>query len=205
MTEHAARRYHVASFLQSASKLSQLPEDTGYEVAFVGRSNAGKSSALNTLTGQNKLAKTSKQPGRTQLINLFSLDASRRIVDLPGYGYAKVAQAISERWQETLTEYLNERKCLRGLILVMDIRHIDKPIDHDILRWAHESALPAHVLLTKADKLSKHLQNQAKQKLSHALKKQGMTVDVQVFSSLKRLGVETLCEKLDSWYAWGDA
>ncbi len=194
--------YRQAQFLTSAALLHQLPADEGLEVAFVGRSNAGKSSALNTLTGQKKLAKTSKQPGRTQCINLFTLDETRRLADLPGYGYAKVSRTISERWQNTLMAYLNERECLRGLVVVMDIRHPDKASDHEILNWAHRCELPTHVLLTKADKLAKHKQNQTQQKLSGLLASKGFETTVQCFSALKRQGLETLCERLDSWYAF---
>lgn len=116
--------YSKAVFLKSAARVNQLPEDSGYEVAFAGRSNAGKSSALNCLTNNKNLARTSKTPGRTQLINLFSLDEQRRLVDLPGYGYAKVAMEVKLEWQKNLAHYLEARQCLRGLILLMDVRHL---------------------------------------------------------------------------------
>lgn len=140
-------------FLKSAAELSHLPRDYGAEVAFAGRSNAGKSSAINAITGIRHLAKTSKTPGCTQLINLFSLNENQRLVDLPGYGYAKVPKAIKLRWQETLSQYLQTRECLRGLILLSDIRHPLNPYDQSLIEWSFEVNLPVIMLLTKADKL----------------------------------------------------
>ncbi|MCG8012486.1 MAG: ribosome biogenesis GTP-binding protein YihA/YsxC, partial [Candidatus Thiodiazotropha weberae] len=127
--------YHRAHFLKSAAKLSQSPIDQGYEIAFAGRSNAGKSSALNTLCNQKSLARTSKTPGRTQLLNYFELDEQRRLVDLPGYGYAKVAESIKKQWQQNLANYIEHRQCLKGLILLMDIRHPLTPFDLQMLQW----------------------------------------------------------------------
>ncbi|NNM58856.1 MAG: YihA family ribosome biogenesis GTP-binding protein [Legionellales bacterium] len=141
-------------FLKSAAELEHLPLDEGAEVAFAGRSNAGKSSAINAITGHHRLAKTSKTPGCTQLINLFSLNQNQRLVDLPGYGYAKVPKAIKLRWQDTLAQYLQSRTCLRGLILLTDIRHPLNPYDLSMLQWSSEVSLPVIMLLTKADKLS---------------------------------------------------
>lgn len=146
---------HKAQFLKSAAQLSQLPNDNGIEIAFAGRSNAGKSTAINVLTGIKGLAKTSKTPGRTQLINLFAIDDQRRLVDLPGYGYAAVPQAVKERWQQTLSRYLQNRQCLRGLILLMDIRHPLTEFDQHIIQWATSAKLPIYILLTKADKLAR--------------------------------------------------
>lgn len=141
-------------FLKSAAELEHLPLDEGAEVAFAGRSNAGKSSAINAITAQHRLAKTSKTPGCTQLINLFALNQKQRLVDLPGYGYAKVPKAIKLRWQDTLAKYLQTRTCLRGLILLTDIRHPLNPYDISMLQWSSEANLPVIMLLTKADKLS---------------------------------------------------
>lgn len=192
--------YQQATFIKSAAKLEQLPEDTGYEVAFAGRSNAGKSTALNILTSQKHLAKTSKTPGRTQLINLFKLDEERRLVDLPGYGFAKVPQEVKLRWQQTLGHYLQARKCLKGIVLLMDCRHPFKPEDVQIINWAVESQLPCHILLSKADKLKYQGQvltlRQAKQ---HLLEVKDL-VSIQLFSALKRQGIETFVQKLNSWY-----
>ncbi len=142
-----------AKFALSAAKVEQCPDDQGYEVAFAGRSNAGKSSALNTLTHAS-LARTSKTPGRTQLLNFFSLDDERRLVDLPGYGYAKVPIPLKQHWQKHLEAYLGSRECLRGVILMMDVRHPMTDFDKMMLDWAKASSMPMHILLTKADKLT---------------------------------------------------
>ncbi|MGK0335481.1 MAG: GTP-binding protein, partial [Candidatus Azotimanducaceae bacterium] len=144
-----------ATFLKSAATLQQCPADLGAEVAFCGRSNAGKSSALNCLTDQKKLARTSKTPGRTQLINFFSLSESLRLVDLPGYGYAKVPPKMKAEWQRNLDDYLRGRDSLRGLIQVMDIRHPLREFDKLMLEWSESAELPVHILLTKADKLKR--------------------------------------------------
>lgn len=191
--------YNNATFLLSAPTLAELPLDSGIEVAFIGRSNAGKSSALNTITGIKGLARTSKTPGRTQMINLFSLDENRRLVDLPGYGYAKVPLAIKHRWQKYINEYLQKRDCLKGLILIMDIRHPLKEYDQQCLDWAYHSELPTHILLTKADKLSRgaaiNTLNEVRKALEHL---PGITV--QLFSSLNKAGLEEALLQLDSWY-----
>lgn len=191
--------YNKATFLLSAPTLAELPADSGIEVAFIGRSNAGKSSALNTITGIKGLARTSKTPGRTQMINLFGLDENRRLVDLPGYGYAKVPLAIKHRWQKYINEYLQKRDCLKGLILIMDIRHPLKEYDQQCLDWAYHSELPTHILLTKADKLSRgaaiNTLNEVRKALEHL---PGITV--QLFSSLNKAGLEEALLQLDSWY-----
>jgi GTP-binding protein len=193
--------YNQTVFLKSAAKVEQLPEDSGFEVAFAGRSNAGKSSALNCLTGIKGLARTSKTPGRTQLINLFTVgDEHHRLVDLPGYGYAKVSERIKQEWQAHLAHYLEVRACLKGLVLLMDIRHPLKELDQTMIQWALTRQLPVHMLLTKADKLSK---NQAQQTLlkvkQHYAPFIGSTLSVQTFSSLKRQGLDTLIEKMNDW------
>src|SRR5690606_24980973 len=147
--------FNKATFTQSAPSIRECPPEEGVEVAFAGRSNAGKSSAINTLTNNGKLARTSKTPGRTQLINFFDLSTSQRLVDLPGYGYAKVSRDMKEQWQRYLSEYLHSRKCLAGLVLLMDIRHPLQEFDTTMLNWAAEVEMPVHILLTKADKLSR--------------------------------------------------
>ncbi len=193
--------YRQAKFLTSAARLSQLPADSGIEVAFAGRSNAGKSSAINTLTQQNSLAKTSKTPGRTQLINLFELDPERRLVDLPGYGYAKVPQAVKQRWQQTLSQYLEQRQCLLGLILLMDIRHPLKDYDVNMLEWASHCELPVHILLTKADKLKRSPALNALQEVRKYLREYyNDNISIQLFSSLKRQGLDEAYSVLDEWY-----
>ncbi|ETO94395.1 ribosome biogenesis GTP-binding protein YihA/YsxC [Legionella oakridgensis] len=193
--------YTQAKFLKSAARVEQLPPDTGYEVAFAGRSNAGKSSALNCLTGIRRLARTSKTPGRTQLINLFGLsDPNRRLVDLPGYGYAKVSQQIKQEWQNNLAHYLEVRGSLRGLVLLMDIRHPLKELDQMMAAWAIERQLPVHVLLTKADKLSRgQAQSTLLQVRKHYQSVQHL-LTVQVFSSLKTQGVDELIQVLNQWF-----
>ncbi|RLA40239.1 MAG: YihA family ribosome biogenesis GTP-binding protein [Gammaproteobacteria bacterium] len=192
-----------ARFLQSAPSLTQCPPDTGSEVAFAGRSNAGKSSAINVLTRQGKLARTSKTPGRTQLINFFSLTDSCRLVDLPGYGYAKVPKAMKQRWDQHLAEYLQQRQSLKGLILLMDIRHPLQEFDQQMVYWAAENFMPVHILLTKADKLKRGPALNTVQKVERQLQNQPSeaTVTVQAFSSLKRSGVEALEEVLQGWFS----
>ena len=191
--------FSQAVFLVSAQRFSQCPADSGAEVAFAGRSNAGKSSALNAITGVRSLARTSKTPGRTQLINFFALDDERRLVDLPGYGYAKVPEKVKQEWQRELTMYLEKRKVLRGLILLMDIRHPLKDYDRQLLEWCQSSELPVHILLTKADKLSRGAGGGVIQKLRHQLKKEYPGSTVQLFSSLKFQGVEEAREHIANW------
>lgn len=190
--------FQKAVFLTSAAQLSQLPADTGAEVAFAGRSNVGKSSALNTLTQQKSLARTSKTPGRTQLINFFSLDEQRRLVDLPGYGYAKVSREIKQRWQKTLGEYLESRQSIKGLVLLMDIRHPLKEFDIMMADWASHYCIPMHVLLTKADKLSRNQAASAFATVKKALKGHE-NISIQLFSSLSKAGLAELELKVASW------
>ena len=192
--------YQSAQFLVSAAKLSQCPSDDGAEVAFCGRSNAGKSSAINTLTRQKKLARTSKTPGRTQLINFFELSTQARLVDLPGYGYAKVPISLKHYWQTHLDEYLRSRASLVGLVLLSDIRHPFKPFDRMMLDWARQSKIPLHILLTKADKLSRGAQQTT---LLNRRKDLPAEVTAQTFSALSGLGLEMLTTVLDGWLAEG--
>ncbi|UTW03464.1 YihA family ribosome biogenesis GTP-binding protein [Amphritea atlantica] len=193
-------QYHLTRFNTSASKLSQCPEDTGAEVAFAGRSNAGKSSAINTLTNA-KLARTSKTPGRTQLINFFDTNVEGvRIVDLPGYGYAKVPIAMKEHWQKHLDDYLQNRECLRGVVLMVDIRHPLKEFDQMMIQWCNEAGMPLHILLTKADKLNRGAAQNALLKMKQLLDvKNNPLLTIQSFSALKTTGVEQLREHLNRW------
>lgn len=191
--------YSKAVFLKSAARVSHLPEDSGYEVAFAGRSNAGKSSALNCLTGIKNLARTSKTPGRTQLINLFEIDEARRLVDLPGYGYAKVALQVKMEWQKNLAHYLEVRRSLKGLILLMDIRHPLKDLDLMMIDWALERELPVHILLTKADKLSRSDVKNTLLKVRKHYELATHLITVQSFSSLKKEGVGELIALLNQW------
>lgn len=195
--------YNQTVFLKSAAKVSQLPEDTGFEVAFAGRSNAGKSSALNCLTGIRNLARTSKTPGRTQLINLFTIkDEHHRLVDLPGYGYAKVSEKIKLEWQKHLAHYLEVRKSLKGLVLLMDIRHPLKDLDQQMMNWSVTRNLPVHVLLTKADKLSKNQAQQALLTVQNYTNHFQPLVTVQTFSSLKRQGLDILIAQINQWLGY---
>lgn len=191
-------KHSHATFLLSAVALEQLPQDEGIEIAFIGHSNAGKSSALNAISGVKGLARISKTPGRTQAINLFAIDEHRRFVDLPGYGYAKVPANIKQRWQETINRYLQKRRCLRGLILIMDIRHPLKELDRKLLEWAEQCKLPVHILLSKADKLSRSQALHTLHKIEHEIKDY-TKVTVQCFSSLTHSGLEDVLLQLDEW------
>ena len=193
--------YQAARFLTSAPTLAKCPSDTGAEVAFAGRSNAGKSSAINVMTHQKALARTSKTPGRTQLINFFTLgdDTERRLVDLPGYGFAKVPDAVKMEWQRHLSDYLQRRTCLRGLVLLMDVRHPLTEFDQTMLGWADEQDMPVHILLTKADKLKSGAAKNALQQVRSQLREWEDLVSIQLFSSLKKQGIEELHSRLDDW------
>lgn len=188
-----------AQFLTSAAKASQSPADQGLEVAFAGRSNAGKSSALNTLTRQRQLARSSKTPGRTRLINFFSLDEQRRLVDLPGYGYAAVSESIKLAWQKELENYLVRRRSLTGLIVLMDIRHPLKDLDLMLLDWAQGRGLPVHILLTKCDKLNRGPALNLLQATEEQLRSLGYSASLQLFSSLNKNGIEEAEDLLSDW------
>ena len=193
------RLLHDVHFLKSAQHIGQCPPDTGLEVAFAGRSNAGKSSALNRLCTQKSLARTSKTPGRTQLLNFFRVDDDRRLVDLPGYGYAKVNKALKEQWQRDLDGYLAERECLVGLVLLMDIRHPLKEFDQLILDWSAAAGMPLHILLTKADKLKYGAAKSTLLKTRNALKGHPAPLSVQLFSATTGAGCEEAWDKLAEW------
>jgi len=195
--------YLNASFLISAAKLAQLPVDEGGEVAFAGRSNAGKSSAINVLTNNQGLARTSKTPGRTQLINYFQLDEKNRIVDLPGYGYAKVPRKIKQQWGSLLDEYLRTRESLKGLILLMDCRHPLKEFDQQLLGWCNQTQLPVHILLTKSDKFkrgaAKSVLLSVQRDIAGLFDNNAGIISIQLFSALKKTGVDELIMTLDKW------
>ncbi|MDO6426053.1 ribosome biogenesis GTP-binding protein YihA/YsxC [Thalassotalea sp. 1_MG-2023] len=188
-----------ASFVISAPDIRKLPEDTGIEVAFAGRSNAGKSSALNTLTRQKSLARISKTPGRTQLINVFEVEEQLRLVDLPGYGFAKVPLEMKKKWQKALGEYLEKRESLQGLVVLMDIRHPLKDLDRDLIEWAVDSELPVLALLTKSDKLSQGKASAEVLKVKKTLQPLGGDIKVQAFSSLKKTGVDQATQVICQW------
>ncbi|MEQ9889423.1 ribosome biogenesis GTP-binding protein YihA/YsxC [Pectobacterium zantedeschiae] len=193
--------YHMTRFIISAPDIRHLATDSGIEVAFAGRSNAGKSSALNTLTNQKNLARTSKTPGRTQLINLFQVADGVRLVDLPGYGYAEVPEQMKIKWQRALGEYLQKRNSLKGLVVLMDIRHPLKDLDQQMIQWAVDVGLPVLVLLTKADKLASGARKTQLNMVREAVLPFTGDIQVEVFSSLKKLGVDKLRQKLDNWFS----
>lgn len=195
--------YHTARFMISAPTLALCPPDSGREVAFAGRSNAGKSSAINALTQQNALARTSKTPGRTQLINFFSVggDDGQRLVDLPGYGFAKVPEKVKLEWQRHLAEYLQRRDSLQGLMLMMDVRHPLSEFDEMMLGWADEQDMAVHILLTKADKLKPGAAKSSLLEVRRRLHEWEDLVSVQLFSALKRQGLDEAQARLDAWLA----
>jgi len=192
------RFYRKAHFLISAGNATQSPVN-GLEVAFAGRSNAGKSSAINTLCDNKGLARTSKTPGRTRLVNFFEIDEKHRLVDLPGYGFAKVPLAMKNEWQKLMTDYLSDQKALNGLVVIMDIRHPLNDTDWQMLQWCDHFNLPAHVLLTKADKIKRGAQQNSKLKTQKLLKEADINASVQTFSALKKTGLDELVTKLNSW------
>lgn len=198
-----AINFNTAQFLTSAPSLKECPSEQGAEVAFAGRSNAGKSSAINKLTRNKQLARTSKTPGRTQLINFFQLHNSPdlRLVDLPGYGYAKVPKAVKERWQKELSHYLNERECLKGIILLMDIRHPMQEFDTMMINWAVESDMPMHTLLTKSDKLKRGPAKSALLSFRKEIENAGVSdlVSAQTFSAMNGEGLSELSQQLNKW------
>jgi len=189
--------YRSARYVISAHDLKQLPVDKGCEVAFAGRSNAGKSSAINTLTDQKSLARTSKTPGRTQQIVIFEIDPERRIADLPGYGYAKVPAKLKAHWRQVMQRYFNQRESLRGVVLVMDIRHPMREFDQQMIAWSASTGVPCHLLLTKSDKLKR---GPAQATILQIRKSLPPSATIQIFSSRSRQGLTELIERLNQWY-----
>lgn len=191
--------FRNAVFVTSVAKPEALPDSVGAEIAFAGRSNAGKSSAINTLVGHTRLAFVSKTPGRTQLINFFRLPGGAYLVDLPGYGYAAVPEAIRKQWQHLLERYLKERENLIGLVLIMDARHPLTPLDQQMLDWYAPTGRPIHVLLTKTDKLTRGPAKQTLEATRRDLAAWGSQVTVQLFSSLKKAGIEEAEKTIGEW------
>lgn len=191
--------FNQTHFVTSAATLKDCPSDSKAEVAFAGRSNAGKSSAINTLCNKSKLARISKTPGRTQLINFFLIEEGHYLVDLPGYGFAKVPLMVKNKWQFELEQYLRKRETLAGLILVCDIRHHIKEFDRMMIEWAVQSNLPLHLLLTKSDKLKRGATQNALLKVERELKHHNM-ISVQPFSSLNNTGVDEAKKAIASWF-----
>ena len=198
----AINRYRTVCFLSSINDFGKLLPDIGREAAFAGRSNAGKSSSLNLLTGQRQLARVSKTPGRTQMINFFEVEPDRYLVDLPGYGYARVPEAIRRHWGALLERYLRERQALRGLLLLMDIRHPLTELDQRMLDCCVARELPTHILLTKADKLSRGAGQSALQQVRKTLRADYPQATVQLFSAMTRQGVEEAHARLDEWLGY---
>jgi len=193
------RLYQRARFLTAASKAVQAPPDTGREVAFAGRSNAGKSSAINALCHQKNLARTSKTPGRTQQLVFFELNETRRLVDLPGYGYAKVAEAVKLEWQGLMASYLTERQALSGLVVVMDVRRPLTAFDLQMLEWGRRADLAMLLLLTKSDKLRRGAACAALHCVRKAVSREGSRIRVELFSAHARVGIEPVHLLLDHW------
>ena len=194
--------YHQAKFINSAPRLQDAPPDQGKEIAFAGRSNAGKSSAINTLVQQKALARVSKTPGRTQLLNFFEIDEQRKLVDLPGYGYAKVPEAVKRDWQKMMENYLKNRKALCGIVLVMDIRHPLTEFDWQMVEWCEYSKLPLHILLTKADKLKFGAARNTLLKVQKDLSQANIVVTLQLFSALNKTGIDDVHQVLDEWFGF---
>lgn len=194
-------RYREARFLTSANALAQLPPDTGWEVAFAGRSNAGKSSALNAIAGQRGLARVSKTPGRTQLLNVFLVGPERYLVDLPGYGYAEAPERLRQHWRQLLGNYLDRRAALRGLMLFMDSRHPLTALDLRLLDQCAQRPLPVHALLTKVDKLSRSAAAATLHQVQQRLSTHPAPHSVQLFSASTGLGVAEAQAQLDQWLA----
>lgn len=187
------------SFFTSVNNLQTLPSPFGFEVAFAGRSNSGKSSAINTLTNRGKLAFVSKTPGRTQLINFFKLQGELFLVDLPGYGYAKVPLAVRQHWELLLSKYLQTRSNLRGLVLIMDVRHPLKPLDIQMLDWFVPTGKPVHILLTKSDKLSRQKSKLVLDQVNNFLRVSYPQCSAQLFSSLSKQGINDVTEVISQW------
>ncbi len=192
--------YHQAKFINSSPHLRNTPPDQGLEVAFAGRSNAGKSSAINTLTRQKALARISKTPGRTQMLNFFEISDQQRFVDLPGYGYAKVPIAVKKQWHELMETYLTKRKSLCGIVLVMDVRHPLTEFDWQMVEWCQHTGLALHIILTKADKLTYGASKNTLLQVQKELQEFNFPLTIQLFSALKKTGIDELHKALDAFF-----
>jgi GTP-binding protein len=187
-------------FMLSVVRMSDAPIDEGWEVAFAGRSNAGKSSGLNAIASQKHLARTSKTPGRTRELNFFEVDEQRRVVDLPGYGYAKVSRQMQNQWRSLLDDFLQNRQSLQGILVFMDIRHPMSDFDLQLIEWCEYRQLPLHILLTKADKLGYGAAKSTRLKIQRELEPATMPATVQTFSSVKKTGLDETYQILDNWF-----
>ena len=193
--------FRKTHFVTSAAKLSQLPDDNGSEIAFIGRSNSGKSSSLNAICDQKHLAKTSRTPGRTRLINLFEVAPGKTLVDLPGYGYAAVPETMKKQWQDSLTQYLQKRRALRGIVITMDIRTPLRDHERLILDWSVAANLQTLILLTKADKFGVNKRREAMGELKVQLSEFGGNFTVIPFSALKKIGIDEARTILNRWFS----
>jgi len=191
--------FRKTKFITSAPDISKLPQDLGAEIAIVGRSNSGKSSAINAICDNKNLAKTSQTPGRTRLINIFEISKERYLVDLPGYGYAKVSESIKRQWQNAMTEYLQQRKSLIGLVLTMDIRNPLKDHDRILINWSLASNLPVLILLTKADKFGVNKSREIIGEVRTMLSEYGSNFNIVAFSAVKKTGVNEVRAILNEW------
>ncbi len=189
--------YRGFNFLKGAMSLSQLPEDSGHEVVFAGRSNVGKSSVINAFSGRRALARTSKTPGRTRELNYFVNETGQRLVDLPGYGFARVSNDLKRKWARLLADYFANRQSIQGIILIMDIRHPLTVFDEQMLTYSNDNGIPTHILLNKSDKLSKGVGLKVLQQVKQQI--QANDVSVQLFSASKRLGVDETRQILFDW------
>ena len=196
------KRFREAQFIKSTPTLAGLPPDVGAEIAFAGRSNAGKSSAINALTEHPQLARVSKTPGRTQHLVFFDVSRERRLVDLPGYGYAKVPEAMRLEWRGVIDGYLRDRTSLRGLVLMMDIRLPMTPFDVQMLQWTTARKLETQILLTKADKLNRGPGLNVLKQVEKALKEQGFSAQIELFSAPTKQGVQPVRWQLAKWLDW---
>lgn len=192
--------YKNMKYICGFSDISKIPSDRGSEIAFVGYSNSGKSSVINSISGNSKLSKTSKKPGCTKKINFFYFGAEKRIVDLPGYGYASVPHKVKNLWEENINLYL-KRKSLIGMILIADVRHALKPIDKKLIDWASAYLMRLHVVLTKSDKLQNQHKKSALDNIRHSLLKYKCLSTVQLFSSYKKTGIEELTRVISMWFS----
>lgn len=192
--------FRKTHFIISAPDIKHLPKDLGAEIAFAGRSNSGKSSAINTICDQSHLARTSRTPGRTRLINLFEVAKGCTLVDLPGYGYAAVSDSMKRQWQKSMSEYLQKRNALRGIVVTMDIRHPLKDHDRLIINWSVAANIPALILLTKSDKLGVNDRNKAIKEVKLQLSEYGGDFTIIPFSSLKKTGVDEARQVLNNWF-----
>ena len=186
-------------FITAAARANQWPDENGLEIAFAGRSNVGKSSAINAIMQRKKLARTSKTPGRTQQIVFFALNDRQRIVDLPGYGFAKVPIAVRQEWEKYIGSYISERKPLVGLVQLMDIRHPLTDLDKQMLAWCSEIGLPVHILLTKADKLKFGAAKNTLLSVAKQLEQLHIDCSIQLFSAQKNIGIQDCRELLLEW------